>query len=315
MKVSIIMPAYNSEKYISEAVDSVINQSLSDWELIIIDDGSTDCTGKITDEYSQMDFRIKVFHQSNKGVSAARNYALERITGGYVTFLDSYDVYHPERLKMMVDELSEDPDCDAVFANYQEFRGNTRIDIVDSVINSAEVLQEKIAEKVIQDSRLQFMWNVMMKSEIAKNVRFADLKFAEDYCFIRDCSCYMKKITVINPVLYYYRRDNENAMTSHFFDEKNVPEYMKLVINMYQFCIDHEYNSSFYRGMVAHEYAQNAMRIRKSTSYRKFVKCMEDVTFRKGIDFADPSMCSLFETVLFWMLQHRFYILYALWVW
>lgn len=75
-------------------------------------------------------------------------------------------------------------------------------------------------------------------------------------------------ITVIDPVLYYYRRDNENAM-----------------------------------------------RIRKSTSYRKFVKCMEDVTFRKGIDFADPSMCSLFETVLFWMFQHRFYILYALWAW
>lgn len=215
---------------------------------------------------------------------------------------------------MMVDELSKDPDCDAVFANYQEFRGNTRIEL-DSVINSAEVLQEKIVEKVIQDSRLQFMWNVMMKSEIAKNVRFADLKFAEDYCFIRDCSCYMKKITVIDPVLYYYRRDNENAMTSHFFDEKYVPEYTKLVINMYQFCIDHGYDSSFYRGMVAHEYAQNAMRIRKSTSYRKFVKCMEDVTFRKGIDFADPSMCSLFETVLFWMVQHRFYILYALWVW
>ena len=74
MRVSIIMSVYNSEKYISEAVDSVINQSLSDWELIIIDDGSTDCTGKIADEYSQKDFRIKVFHQSNKGVSAARNH-------------------------------------------------------------------------------------------------------------------------------------------------------------------------------------------------------------------------------------------------
>ena len=116
----------------------------------------------------------------------------KKLLGGYITFLDSDDAYHPERLKMMVDELSKDPDCDAVFVNYQEFRGNTRIEFVDSVINSAEVLQEKIVEKVIQDSRLQFMCNVMMKSEIAKNVRFADLKFAEDYCFIRDCSCYMK---------------------------------------------------------------------------------------------------------------------------
>ena len=315
MKVSIIMPAYNSEKHISEAVDSVINQSLSDWELIIIDDGSTDYTGKIADEYSQNDFRIKVFHQSNKGVSAARNYALERITGGYVTFLDSDDVYHPERLKMMVDELSKDPDCDAVFANYQEFRGNTRIDIVDSVINSAEVLQEKIVEKVIQDSRLQFMCNVMMKSEIAKNVRFADLKFAEDYCYIRDCSCYMNQITVIDPVLYYYRRDNENAMTSHFFTEKYVPEYMKLVENAYQFCVDHGFDNKFYRGMVAHEYAQNAMRIRKSTSYRNFVKCMNNVSFRKGIGFANSNSCSKFERIIFSMLNHRIYLPFRLWFW
>ena len=267
MKVSIIMPAYNSEKHISEAIDSVINQSLSDWEMIIIDDGSTDCTGKITDEYSQKDFRIKVFHQSNKGVSAARNYALERITGGYVTFLDSDDVYHPERLKMMVDELSKDPDCDAVFANYQEFRGNTRIE-EDSVINSAEVLQEKIVEKIIQDSRLQFMWNVMMKSEIAKNVRFADLKFAEDYCFIRDCSCYMKKITVIDPVLYYYRRDNENAI-----------------------------------------------RIRNSILYVRFVNCMEEVIFRKGIVYVGSSMCLSFEKKLFGLLKHRPYFPNVFWVW
>ena len=315
MKVSIIMPAYNSDKYISEAIESVINQTFSEWELIIVDDGSTDQTGKTADDYSHKDLRIKVFHQLNQGVSSARNSALEKVSGDYVTFLDSDDIYHPERLKIMLDVLIKDPDCDAVFADYKECRGSTKVDDNDDVITSSIIFQEKIIETVIQDTRLQFMWNVMMKSEIARKVRFADLKFAEDYCYIRDCSCYMNQITVIDPVLYYYRRDNENAMTSHFFTEKYVPEYMKLVENAYQFCVDHGFDNKFYRGMVAHEYAQNAMRIRKSTSYRNFVKCMNNVSFRKGIGFANSNSCSKFERIIFSMLNHRIYLPFRLWFW
>lgn len=308
------MPAYKSERYISEAIESVIKQTFSGWELIIVDDGSPDCTGRIADDYSQKDLRIKVFHQSNKGVSSSRNYALERINGDYVTFLDSDDIYHSERLKVMLDVLIKDPSCDAVFADYKEFIGNTRIDDYDGNI-SPVIFGDKIVEKVIQDSRLHLMCNVMLKSEIAKKVKFAELKFAEDYCYIRDCSCYMNKIAVIDPVLYYYRRDNENAMTSHFFTEKYIPEYLKLVENAYQFCVDHGFDSKFYRDMVAHEYAQNAMRIRKTTSYKNFKNCMDDVSFRTGIEYAHPSSCSKFEKVLFWLVKYRFYIPFALWIW
>lgn len=315
MKVSIIMPAYNSEKFVSQAIESVINQTYSEWELIIVDDGSTDQTGKIVDEFSKNDSRIKVFHQSNKGVSSARNYALERVTGDYVTFLDSDDVYHSERLKVMLDVLNKDPNCDAVFADYKEFRESTKVDDYDDVITSSIVFEEKIIEKVIQDTKLQFMCNVMMKSEIALKVRFADLKFAEDYCYIRDCSCYMNQITVIDSILYYYRRDNQNAMTSHFFTEKYVPEYMKLVKNVYQFCIDYGFDNKFYKGMVAHEYAQNAMRIRKSTSYINFVKCMNDATFRSGIEYSNPSTCSMIEKIIFRLLKHKMYFPFRFWLW
>lgn len=309
------MPAYNSEKFVSQAIESVINQTYSEWELIIVDDGSTDQTGKIVDEFSKNDSRIKVFHQSNKGVSSARNYALERVTGDYVTFLDSDDVYHSERLKVMLDVLNKDPNCDAVFADYKEFRESTKVDDYDDVITSSIVFEEKIIEKVIQDTKLQFMCNVMMKSEIALKVRFADLKFAEDYCYIRDCSCYMNQITVIDSILYYYRRDNQNAMTSHFFTEKYVPEYMKLVKNVYQFCIDYGFDNKFYKGMVAHEYAQNAMRIRKSTSYINFVKCMNDATFRSGIEYSNPSTCSMIEKIIFRLLKHKMYFPFRFWLW
>ena len=96
--VSIIMPVYNSEKYISEAIESVCNQSYKNWELLIVNDGSTDHTAKIIDDYSKKNFRIKVFHRKNEGVSMARNFALNQICGEYVTFIDSDDVYYVDRL-------------------------------------------------------------------------------------------------------------------------------------------------------------------------------------------------------------------------
>ena len=104
-------------------------------------------------------------------------------------------------------------------------------------------------------------------------------------------------------------------MTGHFFTEKYVPDYMKLVENIYSFCKSNQLEDAFYKKMVAHEYAQSCMRVRKSTSYKNFVKCMNDGKFREGIDFADASKCTLFEKVLFFMVKHRIYIPLAFWIW
>ena len=122
--ISVIMPAYNSEKYISEAIESVISQSCTNWELIIVDDGSTDQTSEIIDEYAAKDSRIRAFHRENSGVSAARNFALEIVCGDYITFIDSDDVYNSERLARMLAVFEQNPKCDAVFAEHKEFRNS-----------------------------------------------------------------------------------------------------------------------------------------------------------------------------------------------
>lgn len=155
----------------------------------------------------------------------------------------------------------------------------------------------------------------MLKSSIAKKEQFASIRFAEDFCYIRDCAWCCRKMAVLDEVLYYYRRDNENAMTSHFFTEKYIKDFMKLVENCYSFCRNHELEDTFYKRMVAHEYAQNSMRIRKSTSYLKFVNCMNDKSFREGIKYADASQCTLFEKILFLMVKHRIYFPFAFWIW
>ena len=312
--VSIIMPVYNSEKYVSDAIESVCNQSYKTWELLIVNDGSTDHSSKIIDDYAKKDSRIKVFHRINEGVSMARNYALDKCNGNYITFIDSDDVYHPERLKKMVQIFVQNPDCDIVFTRHKEFRGELGVDDTRET-GSVKINNGNILQKIISDSRIHFVWNSMIKSEIAKKERFAPIRFAEDFCYIRDCAFYCKKVAVMDEVLYFYRRDNENAMTSHFFSEKYILDYMKLVENIYDFCKEHKLEDEFYKKMVAHEYAQNSMRIRESGSYSKFVACMNDKKFREGMKFADASQCTLFERLLFCMVKYKIYLPFVFWIW
>lgn len=312
--VSIIMPVYNSEKYISEAIESVCSQSHKNWELLIVNDGSTDHTPEIIDHFSEKDSRIKVFHRKNEGVSMARNFALNKISGEYVTFIDSDDMYHADRLKQMMKVFEQHRNCEIVFSRYKEFRGELKAsEIIGS--GSVAVSDENILVKVISDTKKHFVWNSMIKSEIARKEKFAPIRFAEDFCYIRDCACHCRQIAVLDEVLYFYRRDNENAMTSHFFSEKYVSDYMKLVENTYYFCKNHKLDDDFYKKMVAHEYAQNSMRIRKSTSFLRFVECMNNKRFREGIKFADASHCTLFEKIIFYMVKYKIYIPFAFWIW
>ena len=312
--ISIIMPVYNSEKYISEAIESVCNQSYKNWELLIVNDGSTDYTSKIIDDFAKKDSRIKVFHRKNEGVSMARNFALNQICGEYVTFIDSDDMYHADRLKRMLQVFEQHENCEIVFSRHKEFRGKLNTyEANDS--RKIVISDDDILVKVISDSKNHFVWNAMLKSEIAKKEKFAPIRFAEDFCYIRDCACHCRQMAVLDEVLYFYRRDNENAMTSHFFSEKYISDYMKLVENVYDFCCDHSLTDDFFKKMVAHEYAQNSMRIRKSTSYSKFVTCMNDKKFREGVKFADASQCTFLERILFRMIKYKIYFPFAFWIW
>lgn len=98
MMFSVIIPVYNAEKYLRPCLDSVLNQTETDWECVCVDDGSTDSSGAILDEYAKKDARFRVVHQVNQGVSAARNAALQIVEGDWITWLDADDAYSPRRL-------------------------------------------------------------------------------------------------------------------------------------------------------------------------------------------------------------------------
>jgi glycosyltransferase involved in cell wall biosynthesis len=116
-KVSVVIPNYNSEDYIHRCIDSLLNQSFKDFELIIIDDGSTDNSGMIADHYASTHSCVKVIHQANSGVSAARQVGLTAARGKYVTFVDPDDWVEPDMLQCLVGK-AEQEDVDILFCDF-----------------------------------------------------------------------------------------------------------------------------------------------------------------------------------------------------
>ena len=108
-KVSIIVPVYKAEKYLNRCVDSILAQTFTDFELLLIDDGSPDRSGEICDEYAKKDSRIRVFHKKNGGVSSARNLGLDNVLGEYVTFVDSDDWVEPDFVETMIQTYEKFP--------------------------------------------------------------------------------------------------------------------------------------------------------------------------------------------------------------
>ena len=126
--VSIIMPAFNAEKFICETVKSVQAQTFSDWELIIVDDGSTDGTGQIVETFLS-DKRIQLVRQKNEGVAVARNVALKMATGDWIAFLDADDVWFPEKLAEQVAASGRDAATNLVFTNYFLWDGERDLEL------------------------------------------------------------------------------------------------------------------------------------------------------------------------------------------
>ncbi|MGV0961453.1 MAG: glycosyltransferase family 2 protein [Limnohabitans sp.] len=211
--VSIIMPAYNPGAFIWQAVDSVLAQTWPHWELIIVDDGSTDETGVYLD--SLVDPRIRVIHQKNQGVSVARNTALDMASGKFITFLDADDVLPPESLRVRSEFMS----------------ANSNIDIVDGVKRIYDQLMQTEYRRHSPTYRGQFlrpllkldssvfcMIPYMLKRALIGNIRFkSGMTHSEDLLFFIQLACHQKmEYGCVSEVVYHYRTGHNSAM-------KNMP--------------------------------------------------------------------------------------------
>ena len=206
--VSIIIPAYNVELYLSECLDSVIAQSYIYWELILVNDGSTDATPVICDSYALKDKRIHVTHKENTGVSDSRNKALEIATGKYIIFLDADDYWCDDSILGRMVKIVEDNDADIVRAEYKEVdaKGNT-LDIADGLKKKAGITIDSLLFLKTILSGEYFLPLCLIKANKIGSLRFnMQKKYLEDAEFYLILLQQNLRCWYIPDVFYAYRK-------------------------------------------------------------------------------------------------------------
>lgn len=210
-KVSVIVPVYNVQEYLRQCLDSILVQTFSDIEVIIVDDGSTDQSREICDEYAQKDNRITVIHKKNGGLSDARNAGLDVASSEYISFIDSDDWIHPLFFEKLLAQ-QERTDADIVACTIHFFSDDHKIDEVWPRIEQDYVYQRKeFIENFFPDVKRVIMpsvCNKIFKRSIFSSVRFPLGKKYEDAYVQLDIYNNAHKIVVMNTTLYEYRKRN-----------------------------------------------------------------------------------------------------------
>ncbi len=220
--VSVIIPVYKVEKFICRCIDSAIGQTYKNMEIILINDGSPDRCGEICDDYAKKDKRIRVIHQKNQGVSAARNAGLEIAAGQWLYFLDSDDYISSHAIEKMV-STAEDGNYDIVIGGFYIVTSDKKTVSRSENWERTDDLTE-IRRKILLDELPNFVCGKLYKRELWKKVRFPLHQLAEDMhvngeLFFTAASAY-----VIPDPLYFYRRENENSLSGG----RDVFNYIKM---------------------------------------------------------------------------------------
>lgn len=218
-KVSVIVPVYNVEDYLGECLDSLITQTLSDIEIICINDGSTDNSLEILTNYSKRDSRIKIITQENKGLSSARNRGFEFINGKYTYFIDSDDILKSDALEKLYN-LACDKKTDFIIFKLINFDSETK-EFSKNDYFEAKKLAKRVENKVFNyKDIIDIVFSTPVstpgnfyKSEFVKNFRFIENKIFEDNLFFAECIFNAKRVYFLNQHLYY-RRIRPDSITT-----------------------------------------------------------------------------------------------------
>lgn len=212
--ISVIVPIFNAEKYLHRCIKRILAQDYTDYELLLIDDGSTDNSGTICDEYAIKDNRIRVFHKENGGVSSARNWGLDNAIGEYIMFVDSDDYMLPGMLEVMLSTL-ESKKADLVICGTTETGGGYWRPIAD-VNYSINQLKESFVS-LLHTELLSPPWNKIYKKEIIRSNRFCeDISFGEDLLFNIQYLEKCENISFIKESPFYHEKENENSLVVKF---------------------------------------------------------------------------------------------------
>lgn len=230
--ISIIIPVYKVEKYLEKCIQSVINQTYENLQIILVDDGSPDNCGKICDEYAKKDHRIEVIHKSNGGLSDARNKGLEIAKGEYIGFVDSDDYIEADMYEVLYNLLKQ-YNADVSICNfYTVSQGKISIKNADNGINDynrIEILKEILLDRNIQS----YAWNKLYKKELFDEIKYPIGKKYEDigttFYLLEKCN----KIVVTGKSEYYYINRQDSIVNN--VTESTITDYIELIMQRYDY--------------------------------------------------------------------------------
>ena len=213
--ISIIVPVYNAEKYLHRCVESILAQSFTDFELLLINDGSKDNSGEICEEYAEMDSRIRVFHKKNGGASAARNYGLDKATGKYICFIDADDWVDKDYIESLLPTEGEDlVVCSFMYETMQSFFLSN---VVRDKINIETVLHLLLDHMAVCSPCCKIMRRDIIEQS---NIRFdVNVSAGEDMLFVCDYfSAGLDKIRTTSQPLYHYYVADSGSLSHRIVD-------------------------------------------------------------------------------------------------
>lgn len=263
MKISVIVPVYNTERFLVECLESILNQTWKNIEVILIDDGSTDSSGQICEQFAMQDERVQVIHQENQGVSHARNIGLKKASGDLVSFIDSDDTLELDMYELLV-EIMEKNKADIVHCGYKHIL-NDEIRFVHNtkriyVQNTREALECFVSGKLFGGG----LWNKLFCRELIEPLSFReDLKINEDILFNFEAFCRAKKTVFADYTKYNYIARFGTSAVFATSDEKKIKDTCQVAQYIYDTLKDSEL-----KDMAAERY------VRALSGYYKY--CMKN---------------------------------------
>ena len=230
MLVSVIIPVYNTEKYLRNCIESVISQTYKNLEIILVDDGSPDNCGKICDEYAKTDLRIKVFHNENGGLSRARNFGIEKSNGEYVTFIDSDDFVEPNFVSTLVElckkHNADIVQCNRCYNNEKKDRESECERIYSNIEAQYLLLGENYIPTVNSTCKL-------INKKLFDTLKFEEGRIHEDEIIIHRMLYLSNKVVFINKRMYVVNR-SEGSITRSEYSLKKL-DYLYALEDRIQF--------------------------------------------------------------------------------
>lgn len=218
MMLSLIIPIYNASSYLAFSLESLLSQPFQDFELILVDDGSTDASPSICDEYAAKDERIRVLHEPHSGVANSRQVGLEAAKGMYILYVDADDQVDPSMIADMYQEAVTQK-ADMVICDYRELTYDGE---VYRKQEPTALSGEAIMEDILSGKLYGALWNKMMRREWLQQTKASfpqGLTMREDLIFLSQCLPYASKIVYIPKAYYGYERRNASALTSYYVNE------------------------------------------------------------------------------------------------